>query len=99
MFKYYYYIYNLLKYFCEFIKCLCVCFFSGNFQIGVFDSNCINCHILIKSDNLGKYCRFISGKILQFCETACIEIYEKRLSLCGFCQKELDDDGDFEVTI
>lgn len=42
--------------------------------------------------NLGKYCRYISGKILQFCGTVCIENYENGLSLCSFCQKELVDD-------
>lgn len=63
------------------------------------NSNCINCQKRIKSDpDLGKYCRYISGKSLQFCGTVCIENYENRLSLCSFCQKELVD-GSFEVKI
>lgn len=48
--------------------------------------------------DLGKYCRFISGKLLQFCGTDCIENYENGLRLCSFCQKELLD-NDYEVII
>lgn len=66
----------------------------GNYQTTVLNLNCINCQKHIKSDpDLGKYCRYISGKSLQFCGTACIENYENILSLCSFCQKELVDDN------
>ncbi|VVC35533.1 Hypothetical protein CINCED_3A004499 [Cinara cedri] len=87
---------NQEKTFCWQTKHFCSVICLNNFQTRIFNLNCLNCQILIKSDNLGKYCRFISGKILQFCETACIESYEKRLNLCVFCQKELDDDCEFE---
>lgn len=65
-------------------------FIIGCYQSVVFDSNCINCQKVIKSDdNLGKFSRNISGKILIFCGTECVESYENRLVLCNFCQKEL----------
>lgn len=74
-------------------------FYIGNYQNTVFDSNCINCQKLIKFDaDLGKFCRYISGKILQFCGIVCMENYENSLSLCSFCQKELVDNH-FEVMI
>lgn len=67
-------------------------FFTDHYQNVVFNSNCINCKNHIKEDSdLGKYCRYISGKILQFCGTVCIENYENGLKLCSFCQKELID--------
>lgn len=74
-------------------------FYTGNYQSTILGSNCTNCQKLIKSDaNLGKYCRYICGKILQFCGTVCTESYENRLILCNFCQKELID-NDYEVMI
>lgn len=48
--------------------------------------------------DLGKYCRYISGKLLQFCSTYCTEMYENKLSLCSFCQKDLVG-CDFKVII
>lgn len=74
-------------------------YYIGHYQNTVCDSNCINCQKLIVSDvDLGKYCRYISGKLLQFCGTACTGSYENRLSLCSFCQKNLVG-CDFEVII
>lgn len=59
----------------------------------------MNCQKCLTSDvDLGKYCRYISGKLLQFCGTVCTGSYENRLHLCGFCQKDLID-SDFKVII
>lgn len=77
------------KHFCS-VDCL------GYYQNTVFDSNCINCQKPIASViDLGKYCRYISGKLLQFCGTACSGSYENRLNVCNFCQKD-SIDCDFE---
>ncbi|XP_026806828.1 zinc finger MYM-type protein 3 [Rhopalosiphum maidis] len=77
------------KHFCS-VDCL------GYYQNTVFDSNCMNCQKFIASDvDLGRYCRYISGKILQFCGTTCAGSYENGLNLCSFCQKDLID-CDFE---
>ncbi|XP_022182144.1 zinc finger MYM-type protein 3 [Myzus persicae] len=71
------------KHFCS-VDCL------SHYQNTVFDSNCVNCQNLITSDiDLGKYSRYISGKLLQFCGVYCSGVYENRLSLCNFCQKDL----------
>lgn len=67
-------------------------FVKGNYQNTVFDSNCSHCLKPIKLDtDVGKFCRFISGKILQFCGTMCIDGYENMTRLCNFCHKELDE--------
>ncbi|XP_001943720.2 zinc finger MYM-type protein 3 [Acyrthosiphon pisum] len=77
------------KHFCS-VKCL------REYQKTVFDSHCKNCQNVITSDvELQQYCRYISGKLLEFCGAYCTESYENRLSLCGFCQKDLVD-CDFE---
>lgn len=74
-------------------------FTIGNYQSLIFDSNCTNCHKVIKSNaDFGKYCRYICGKILQFCGYICSESYENKLSLCSFCQKEFYD-SDYKVMI
>jgi len=74
-------------------------YYLGNYQKTVFDSNCKNCQNVITSDvDLGKYCRYISGKLLQFCGVYCTGSYENKLRLCSFCQKELVG-CDFEVII
>uniref|UniRef100_A0A2S2RAR3 Zinc finger MYM-type protein 3 n=1 Tax=Sipha flava TaxID=143950 RepID=A0A2S2RAR3_9HEMI len=71
------------KYFCS-VDCL------AHYQNTILNSHCVHCQKIIKSEiDFGKYSRFISGKILLFCGTACSENYENKLSLCQFCQKEL----------
>lgn len=75
-------------------------FSSGQYQDTVFDSNCITCQRLINLENDSeKYFRFISGKILQFCDLACSETYVNGLNLCNFCQKELEVENEFEVMV
>lgn len=74
-------------------------FYIGHYQSIVFNTNCINCQVLIKTDDdFGKYSRYISGKMLLFCGTDCSGNYENKLRLCSFCQKELCED-DSEVII
>ncbi|KAL4096614.1 hypothetical protein QTP88_021533 [Uroleucon formosanum] len=71
------------KHFCS-ADCL------NQYQNAVFDSNCKNCQNIITSDvDLRNYCRYISGKLLEFCGAHCIESYQKKLRLCSFCQKDL----------
>jgi len=74
-------------------------YFLALYQNKVFDLYCKNCQIVISSDNdLRNNCRYISGKLLQFCGTYCTESYENKLRLCSFCQKDLVG-CDFEVII
>ncbi|CAI6363134.1 unnamed protein product [Macrosiphum euphorbiae] len=71
------------KHFCS-VNCL------RDYQKTVFDSHCKNCKNVITSNVvLQQYCRYISGKLLEFCGAYCTESYENRLRLCSFCQKDL----------
>ncbi|XP_029345723.1 uncharacterized protein LOC100569937 [Acyrthosiphon pisum] len=71
------------KHFCS-VNCL------KGYQKTVFDSHCKNCQNVITSNfELQKYCRYISGQLLEFCGAYCTESYENKLRLCSFCQKDL----------